>query len=607
MIVYNKENLLIKWVNGEDMKKDSLKVKLFRIFVITLAIPIILFGAFMSYNTLTMLRENTRDLMKINMKQKGDNIRLVLESYEDLLYQAYTDDEMVVWMDKLNAEKDIPVTTGQIRRYFQGLLNAKDYIRAITVISKSGKVITYDQLTPATYESSWIGNFSRTGEEIYEEVKTSNQMHFFATEYARKFAGEDYYLFHLAHRIIDYKNLDEEKGVIIISLDEKLLNDVLQMEEDELSYTFLVNEEYQIISALEKEMIGQRLVSETDDPEKRTEIYKEYLSDYVGYHPFYMSFEQYHDEGYGWDVVSVVDQSSFIREIAKKIGLIILVAVVLFLMDSILIVKLSNELTVSVQHVINKMQETEKGDLSVRIPIEEKMPLEIEKIAGQFNGTIERLGVAIERQKIAEIRAMEAQINPHFLYNTLDTINWMAIEKEEYDINNAINSLAHILRYAISDFGETVLMRDEINWLKQYAFLQQYRFKNKFVYKIDAEEDVLDYRIHKLLFQPFVENAIIHGFEKKQQQYLLEVTVRTQDNGIKIIICDNGKGMEPEIVEQINNGSRIGGREKEHIGIDNAIGRLHMYCKAQEKIYIRSEIDKGTKIEIWFPIHQESC
>ncbi len=431
-------------------------------------------------------------------------------------------------------------------------------------------------------------------------------MHFFATEYAKKFAGEDYYLFHLAHRIIDYKNLDEEKGIIIISLDEELLNDVLQMKEDEVSYTFLVNEEYQIISASAKEMIGKRLVSEIDDSVKRSEVYEEYLSDYVGYHPFYMSFELYHDEVYDWDVVSVVDQSFFIREIAEKIGLIILVAVVLFLLDSVLIVKLSDELADSVQQVIIKMQETEKGDLSVRIPIEERMPLEIEKIAGQFNGTLERLGVAVEKQKIAEIRALEAQINPHFLYNTLDTINWMAIEKEEYDINNAINSLAHILRYAISDFGETVLMRDEINWLKQYAFLQQYRFKNKFVYKIDVEEDVLDYKIHKLLFQPFVENAIIHGFEKRQQQYLLEITVRTENEGIQIIICDNGKGMEPEIVEQINNGSRIGGTEKEHIGIDNAIARIHMYCKAQEKIYIRSELNRGTEIEIWFPINQES-
>lgn len=598
-------NSLLKW--GRMMKKDSLKTKLFRIFVITLTIPIILFCFFMSYNTLTMLRENTRDLMKVNIKQKSDNIGLLLDSYKDLLYQAYTNDEMVVWMDKLNEGKDIPVTTGQVRRYLQGLLNTKDYIRAITVISKSGKVITYDQMTPATYESSWLNHFSRTEEEIYNEVNGSNQMHLFATEYATKFAGKDYYLFHLAHRIIDYKNLDEEKGVIILSLDEELLNDVIQMEDNKLRYTFLVDEEYQIVSALDKKKIGVRMNDGIEGSGDRTEVYKAYLENYVGYHPVSMFFEQYHNEAYGWDIVNVTDQSSFIIEMVQKIALIVIVGIMLFLMDSILIVKLSDELTDSVQNIIVKMQEIEKGDLSVRVPIEERMPLEIEKIAGQFNGTLERLGSAIEKQKIAEIKALEAQINPHFLYNTLDTINWMAIEKEEYDINNAINSLAHILRYAISDYGEAVAVREEINWLRQYAFLQQYRLKNKFVYKINVEEEVMDYKIHKLLFQPFVENAIIHGFQKGQKEYLLEVIVRKKDQGLQIIIRDNGKGMDPEIVDRINKGLPIEGKEKEHMGINNAVNRIHMYCKMKEQISIRSEYDKGTEITIWVPMEEESC
>lgn len=143
-------------------KKNSLQKKLFQIFVIALTIPIVLFSVFMSLHTFTMLRRNTDNLMQVNTKQMSDNVRLMIDSYEDLLYQAYTDDRMVGYMDRINSGQDIPVTTGQIRRYIQGLLNAKDYIRAITVISADGKVITYDQITPATYESSWLGNYSIT-------------------------------------------------------------------------------------------------------------------------------------------------------------------------------------------------------------------------------------------------------------------------------------------------------------------------------------------------------------------------------------------------------------------------------------------------------------
>ncbi len=584
------------------MKKNSLQKKLFQIFVIALTIPIVLFSVFMSFHTFTMLRRNTDNLMQVNTKQMSDNIRLMIDSYEDLLFQAYTDDRMVGYMDKINSGQDIPVTTGQIRRYIQGLLNAKDYIRAITVISTDGKVITYDQLTPATYESSWLGNYSITKEQIYDEVNTDNGMHFFPTEYAKRFAGEDYYLFHLAHRIIDYKDLDKENGIVILSLDEELLSGILQMDGDGAHDTFLTDGKNRIISAAEREMIGELFDGTGEDVKQLTERYGTNMPDFMGYSPLYMSLNQYYDESYGLHVITVTDQSPFILEILRKVGLIIAVGAALFLMDGILIKRLTGELADSVQHIVVKMKEVEEGDLSVRVQMREEMPLEIGIIAEQFNGTLERLGLAMEKQRTAEIKALEAQINPHFMYNTLDTINWMAIKQEEYDISNAINSLAQILRYAISNYNERVTIRDEVKWLKQYVFLQQYRFKNKFVYHIEVKEEIMDIKIHKLLLQPFVENAIIHGFEKGQEQYLLEVILREADGELEMIIRDNGKGMDAGTVDRINAGYDIDGDEKAHIGISNAINRIHMYCKAKEKIWVKSELKKGTEIVIRIPL-----
>lgn len=583
-------------------KKNSLQKKLFQIFVIALTIPIVLFSVFMSLHTFTMLRRNTDNLMQVNTKQMSDNVRLMIDSYEDLLYQAYTDDRMVGYMDRINSGQDIPVTTGQIRRYIQGLLNAKDYIRAITVISADGKVITYDQITPATYESSWLGNYSITKEEIYEEVNTDNGMHLLPTEYAKRFAGEDYYLFHLAHRIIDYKDLDKENGIVILSLDEELLSGILQMDGDGAHYTFLTDTKNRIMSAAKKEMIGQVFDGTETDAKELVDKYRTDTADFVGYSPLYMSLNQYNDENYGLHVINVTDQSSFILEILRKIGFIMAVGAALFLMDGILIRKLTGELADSVQHIVVKMREVEEGDLSVRVQMKDEMPLEIGIIAEQFNGTLERLGIALERQRTAEIKALEAQINPHFMYNTLDTINWMAIKQEEYDISNAINSLAQILRYAISNYNEKVTVRDEVKWLKQYVFLQQYRFVNKFVYHIDVKEEIMDYKVHKLLLQPFVENAIIHGFEKGQDQYLLEVVLREVDEELEMIIRDNGKGMDAETVDRINAGYDVDGDEKAHIGISNAINRIHMYCKAKEKIRIISELKKGTEIRIRIPL-----
>lgn len=104
------------------------------------------------------------------------------------------------------------------------------------------------------------------------------------------------------------------------------------------------------------------------------------------------------------------------------------------------------------------------------------------------------------------------------------------------------------------------------------------------------------------MFQPFVENAIIHGFDKGQNCCLLDVIVRKTDAKLKVVIRDNGKGMEQEIVDKINAGLPVGGEGKDHIGIDNAISRLHMYCKAREKIQIKSIMGEGTEIILWIPL-----
>ena len=116
------------------------------------------------------------------------------------------------------------------------------------------------------------------------------------------------------------------------------------------------------------------------------------------------------------------------------------------------------------------------------------------------------------REKNAEIRSLEAQINPHFLYNTLDTINWQAIEQQQFSISQMITKLAQILRYSIHNSNEIVTIRTELEFLKKYIYLQQQRFDYSFQCSIDADEKVEECCIHKLLLQPLVENTIIHGF-----------------------------------------------------------------------------------------------
>lgn len=161
---------------------------------------------------------------------------------------------------------------------------------------------------------------------------------------------------------------------------------------------------------------------------------------------------------------------------------------------------------------------------------------EVETIAVQYNHMMDQVRDSmakeqeLSRQKQkAEITALEAQINPHFLYNILDTINWMAIGKKAFEISRAISALAAILRYGIDNSNGIVTIRDEYEWLKQYLLLQQTRLKEGFESRISIQPEAMEVKVHKLLIQPFVENAIIHGFDGIDRKAVLGVEIERRE------------------------------------------------------------------------------
>ena len=590
-------------------KRVSLWKKIISIFALTSTIPIVILCLFMIYTTTDILKKNTDTLMRNNIKQLNDNLNIQINAYEDVLYQLYTGDEIVEWVDKLNAEEDMPVTISQLRRYLRGILNSKDYIRSITIITESGLEVTYGCIATTTYANSWIENFSYSTEELYEEISSDNKLHVFPTEYGNTFANKDHYLFHMANRIIDYRDLDKQIGIVIVSLDEELLENILKSSYGNIGANILLDKNGRVISCNNKEKIGTVLFNKNSTEVEKKSSFISFVGDMLQINKKYISVYSYLNEELQWELVSAANQSVYMKEIKQNAYIIVFVGLLLLFVTILLLWELSRQLINSINTVVSSMRVAGAGDLSTRIEISEKMSLEIENVALQFNETLGKLVCALEKEKEAtdkqrkaEIRALEAQINPHFLYNTLDTINWMAIDRGEFDISNAIGSLANILRYAITDSNGTVCIRDEIEWLKKYIYLQQFRLKNKFVRVIEVAPELLDVKIHKLLLQPFIENAIIHGFNGEQDEYILEVYISREKNYLVIIIRDNGSGMSSDLVNRINNGQTIKTEGKNHIGMDNAIMRLNMYCEGQAKVMVTSEINKGTEVKLILPI-----
>ena len=554
-------------------------------FSILTAVMITVICAYMAYSFAVTLRRSTEELADINMKAAESILSIRFNEYENLLYQMYTNDDMVVWADNINNGEDAAVSVSKMRRYLSTVLNSNQFIKSIMVIMDNGRVITYDQLTSTIHENSWISRFSRSSDEIYRIVSADYANHVWPTEFGTRFANNDYWLFHIAHRIVNYKQLEKLYGVIVISIDERLLEEVLLTVRTEDSEVYMTDEAGRIVSCTDKSLIGTAFTPAAGS-----------------------SMDRLENGILGWNIIRVHDNSRYVQSLVEKLLQIVCMGVMLMLAALFIISKISGKLTRDIDDIVVGMQRTDETGIPARLPRKEEMLSEVDVIAKQYNRTIDDLEKALLREKTeaensreAEIRMLEAQINPHFIYNILDTVNWIAIEKDEYDISNAISTLASILRYAISNSDKPVTLRDEVDWLKKYVYLQQFRLKNKFSFEIRTDPEILDVRVHKLIIQPFVENAIVHGFDTKRETYTLKVSMLAEDGKVAITIADNGKGIPPEILAALENGDVKEIRDKAGIGLSNAFLRLHRYCEGQDEVSVHSVLDEGTTVTIRFP------
>ena len=588
-------------------KSKSLVFQLMAAFVIVSILPVLLIGGFSFYNTSHIVKESISRLTQYNLNQTNASLDANIGAYKDVIYQLYSNDEVVNCINNINAEKNLAVSRNRLRREISSIYYVKKYIRSIAVLTENGTLVFYDSVTGSSTKNSWIYTYGLTNKEFYDHISLNNGFTYFSTKSSEEIANTENYLFHIGHPIVDYNRQNTQIGVVIMSIDENLLEEICigSFEGDE-SFNFIIDSNGEVVSYPEKAVIGQQVIEVNDE-------FDENCAQFVKSNGYFTEenilINSIQDDDTGWYIINAAGEQETMRglETQQRLILIILLISVVFLF---LIIKvLVRNLTQSVKHVVHAMQDAAEGKINTHVKIDSHMPCEMEQIALQYNSTLDKLLQSmtkekkLERQKReAEIVALEAQINPHFLYNILDSINWIAIGKKEYEISRAITALGMIMRYGINNSNGVVTLQEECEWLKQYLYLQETRLKGNFESRIIISPEARKIKIHKLLFQPFVENAVLHGFEGIKRKFLLQVTVDLFPEGLRIEIYDNGKGMDSHIAEEINRGVMPESSEKNHIGIKNAVGRIRMYYGESASVKVESQKGKYTKIIIIIPI-----
>ena len=401
----------------------------------------------------------------------------------------------------------------------------------------------------------------------------------------------------------ELKNVDglTADGIFLVDLNLNVINDLCsQINLGSKGYVFIVDGNGNIVYHPQQQLIYSNL---------RTEKIAEVTAEPSG-----SSFEVDDAEGkrfysvkdtnFGWKIVGVAYETDLIgyKSTLGRTLLITLVAVAISLFVSVV---LSHRLSRPIRNLQRSMRLVEKGDFDVQAEVTQmneigQLSRTFNMMVGQIKNLMEEIIRTQENKRRSELQALQAQINPHFLYNTLDSIVWMAEQKQHEEVVLMTSALAKLFRAGIAKDQELVPIRVEMEHIRNYLLIQKMRYANKLDYRLEFNEAILNDRTPKILLQPFVENAIYHGIRNKPD--IGTIVIRAMERGGRIVfeIEDDGLGMTEEQLEKIRD-TGDGEYRSKGIGISNVDERIKLICGPTYGVRIRSEREVGTCVTITIP------
>lgn len=311
----------------------------------------------------------------------------------------------------------------------------------------------------------------------------------------------------------------------------------------------------------------------------------------------------------GWKTVVVFPLEESLRVVTYIKYYSLTIAVIALIFAVILAIFFTKSIVNPITKLRRLMKRTEEGNLDCYF--NSKYKDEIGELGESFNNMLREIKNLISLVQIeeknkrkAEINTLQAQIKPHFLYNTLDTIQWMAQEHDAEDIVEMVGNLTNLLRIGLNNGDEIIKLKKEIEYVESYLVIQKTRYEDKLNYEINVDDTILDHNVIKLILQPLVENAIYHGIKEKRGKGKITITGGIEDNKIHIKITDNGIGIKEDKLKEINKLLREGHSSNSKIGygIFNVNERIKLNYGEEFILSYSSVYGQGTSVDIWHPI-----
>lgn len=563
----------------------SIRKKMMVVFVVLITVTGIgiasLFAIVFRYGYSSLSQIYLNDINEQTTNNLENNIQKIEDINVQILSSQVIQSQLKIVNEKCLDSYDLAQCRQKIERELSNWALYASYVVSVSVISREGIEFAVKKIETGGTQ------FGFAEDEIYEANGSS----------LWGITGEKNRIC-VAKAILDFDTM-KPAGYINIVYENSYLSDILADNSSKYSgASYVVNTHGRIMVANKEGYVGENF------PVKLSDLRASNTSRYDMFSSTQAFYFVGNEMPNGWSLVQTVSVKEFNKEMNHLI--VLAAGIVLLVLEISLgfVWYVTSRIAYPAKELMESMKTLAKDNEYPRVKIVSNdeigmIGLEYNKMAENIETLIEKVYKMELTQKQAELEFLQMQINPHFLYNALDTISWMALAKGNMDVSEMTIALAELLRATIKK-ESFITLREEMNTVKDYLLIQQERFGDKISAEYFVEEDAYSCMVPNFILQPVIENAIIHGLEPKIEKGKLSINISIQDEFLTFLVEDNGVGMDETEILDLYKKCREN-NTKQSIGLKNVYRRLLLCYGESSMLKIESKKEQGTRISFLIP------
>lgn len=583
------------------LKFKSIQSSIAVAFSCLILFTVLIIGVISISLTSDAVEKNSREYTSQLIEQVNSNIESYITNMENISQMTLYNNDVREYLTRKDLSGDERLSyINKITKLFDSILSTRKDISSIMVfgynhreVIANNRRVTKLNLFVDPKEQTW---YIKAGEADGKAVISSSHV--------QNILQDDYYrwVVSLSRELVSADG-KERMGIFLVDLNFSIINDMCsKIKLGKRGYVFIIDNQGNIVYHPQQQLIYSNVKKEMID-----EVLKSRSSYFVTQEGSDSRIYNIKESSLtGWKIVGVAYLNELVTNKNDITNSYILWGLFCLVIAIILSIIMTLRISRPVKRLEASMKKAEKGNFDIKVDIESSN--EIGELSRAFNIMIakikELMNQNVKEQELkrkSELKALQAQINPHFLYNTLDSIVWMAEGKKSEEVVIMTSSLAKLFRLSISKGEEIITINNETEHIRSYLTIQKMRYRDKLDFEIDVDREIMQYKTLKIILQPLVENSIYHGIKNKTGTGIIRIKGQRIENRVLLQVIDNGVGMTPEKAEHILENSNETPKGS-GVGVKNVNERIKLYFGDEYGIIFESEPEVGTTANVWLPV-----